>query len=75
MSNYIVLHNAASLIVSVIASSKKPTNSATHRFIPVSDTILTKYYRLAYKNRNGTLVNAGELAAISPAFLELLAER
>jgi len=69
------LNNAASLIVSVIASSKKPTNSATHRFIPVSDAILNKYYRLADKNRNGTLVSAGELAVISPAFLELLAER
>lgn len=73
--NYIVLNTAASLIVSVIASSKKPTNSATHRFIPVSDRILTKYYRLADKNRNVTLVSAGELAAVSPAFLELLAQR
>lgn len=73
--NYLVLHNAASLIVSVIASSKKPTNTATHRFIPVSDRILTKYYRLAAKSRNGTLVDAGELAAVSPAFLELLAQR
>lgn len=73
--NYIVLNNAASLIVSVIASSKAPTNSASHRFIPVSDAILAKYYRLAAKNRNGTLVGAGELADISPAFLELLAER
>jgi hypothetical protein len=73
--NYLVLHNAASLIVSVIASSKRPTNTATHRFIPVSDTMLAKYYRLADKNRNGTLVSAGELAAVSPAFLELLAQR
>ncbi|MGC3895185.1 hypothetical protein [Pseudomonas urmiensis] len=73
--NYIIINESASLIISVIASSKKPTNSATHRFIPVPDAILTKYYRLASKNRNGTLVSAGELAAVSPAFLELLAER
>ncbi|WP_085677813.1 MULTISPECIES: hypothetical protein [unclassified Pseudomonas] len=75
MSNYIVINESASLIISVIASSTKPTNSVTHRFIPVSDAILTKYYRLADKNRNGTLVGAGELAAISPAFLEMLADR
>lgn len=73
--NYIVLHNTSSLIVSIAATSKKPTNSATYRFIPASDLMLSKYYRLAGKNRNGTLVSAGELAAVSPAFLELLAER
>lgn len=75
MSNYIVINESASLIISVIASSTKPTNSATHRFIPVSEAVLAKYYRLASKSRNGTLVGVGELAAISPAFLELLAER
>lgn len=73
MANYIVLHTESSLVVNVISSTEPPTDSHTFRFIKVSDAVLNKFYRLAgKKNRNGTLVSVGELANVSPAFLELL---
>jgi|GEM_PF-6604989 len=75
MANFIAIHTASSLIVNIISASEQPVQSSAYRFIRVSDAIINKYYRLANKNRNGTLVSAGELAAISPAFLELLAVR
>lgn len=71
--NYIVLHNASSLLINVISSTEAPTDSHTFRFIKALDAVLTKYYRLANKkNRNGSLVSAGELASLSPSFLEQL---
>jgi hypothetical protein len=75
MANYIAIHTASSLIVNIIAASEQPAQSSACRFIRVSDAVLNKYYRLASKNRNGTLVSAGQLAAISPAFLSSLAVR
>jgi hypothetical protein len=73
MSNYIVIHQASSLIVNVISSTEPSTDNHTFRFIKVSDTVLTKFYKLAgKKTRNGTLVAVGELANVSPAFLESL---
>ncbi|CAG8865285.1 hypothetical protein PS627_01198 [Pseudomonas fluorescens] len=75
MANYIAIHIASSLIINSISASEQPVQSSAYRFIRVSDAVLNKYYRLASKNRNGTLVSAGELATVSPAFLELLAVR
>lgn len=76
MSNYITIHIDSSLIVNIVSSSQQPTDNASYLFIIVSDAVLNKYYRLASKsNRNGTLVSAGELAAVSPSFMELLATR
>jgi rRNA pseudouridine-1189 N-methylase Emg1 (Nep1/Mra1 family) len=73
VSNFIVIHTASSLIVNVTSSTEAPKGNNTFRFIKVSDAVLNKFYRLAYKkNRNGTLVSVGELAAVSPAFLESL---
>lgn len=73
MSNYIIIHKASNLIVKLIASSIKLKGSMEFRAIRVSDAMLAKYDKLLkLKSRNGTLVDAGELAAVSPAFFELL---
>ncbi|MNR08595.1 hypothetical protein D3C85_1247600 [compost metagenome] len=76
MSNYIVIHRGSNLIVRVISSSVKLRDTAKYRAIRVSDAILAKYdKRVRLKSRNGTLVDAGELAHVSPAFFELLQVR
>lgn len=73
MSNHIVIHIASSLIINVTSSTEPPDDSHTFRFIKVSDAVLTKLFKLAgKKNRNGTLVSVGELASVSPTFLESL---
>ncbi|WP_449103572.1 hypothetical protein [Pseudomonas veronii] len=76
MSNYIVIDKESNLIVKVISSSVKLRVIAKYRAIRVSDAILAKYdKRAGLRSRNGTLVDAGELASVSPAFLELLQAR
>ncbi|MNN67544.1 hypothetical protein D3C81_1831820 [compost metagenome] len=76
MSNYIVIHKESNLIITVIASSIKLRETAKYRMVRVSDAILAKYdKRVRLKSRNGTLVDAGELANVSPAFFELLQVR
>jgi hypothetical protein len=73
VSNHIVIHIASALLINVISSTEPPADSPTFRFIKVSDAVLTKFFKLANKkNRNGTLVSVGELASVSPAFLESL---
>ncbi len=73
MSNFIVIHTASSLIINVISSTEAPTDNHAFRFIKVSDAVLTKFFKLAgKKTRNGALVSVGELANVSPAFLESL---
>ena len=76
MSNYIVIDKESNLIVKVICSSIKLRVIAKYQAIRVSDAILAKYHKRAgMRSRNGTLVDAGELASVSPAFLELLQAR
>lgn len=76
MSNYIVIHKESNLIITVIASSIKLRETAKYRMVRVSDAILAKYdKRVRLKSRNGTLIDAGELANVSPAFFELLQVR
>lgn len=76
MSNYIIIDKESNLIVKVICSSIKLRVIAKYRAIRVSDAILAKYDKRArLKSRNGTLVDAGELASASPAFFELLQVR
>ena len=73
MSNYIIIHKASNLIVKLIASSIELKSSMKFRAIRVSDAMLAKYDKLLkLKSRNGTLVDAGELASVSPGFFELL---
>lgn len=76
MSNYIVIDKESNLIVKVITSCIKLRETAKYRMVRVSEAILAKYYKRArLKSRNGTLVDAGELASVSPAFFELLQVR
>jgi hypothetical protein len=76
MSNYLAIHIESNLIIKVITSSIQPRLTAKYRAIRVSDAILAKYdKRAGMRSRNGTLVDAGELASVSPAFLELLQAR
>ncbi len=75
MSNFLVLHTPSQLIKTVITSSKTPTPDNEHTFHNASMRVLDRYYKLKSKaNRNGTLVSAGELAAVSPSFLSSLVE-
>lgn len=76
MTNYVVVHRQSSLIKNIVTSSAPPTPDADHAFYPVSDQVLTKYYRLLTKSRkHGVLVSVGDLAAISPSFLEQLTNK
>lgn len=71
--NYIVIHKPAQLIKTVVTSSLQPTPDSDHEFLAVSEIVLTKYYKLKSKaNRKGILVSTGDLAAVSPSFLESL---
>ncbi|VVO04805.1 hypothetical protein PS834_02967 [Pseudomonas fluorescens] len=73
--NYLVIHKPSQLILKVITTSQTPTPDELHMFHPASTTVLNKYYKLAAKSRrNGVLVNVGDLAAVSPSFLESLAD-
>lgn len=73
MSNYLILDAASSLIISVIASTVAPISNNKTCMVKVSDAVLDKYYKLASKKaRYGTLVGIGELASISPSFLDSL---
>ncbi|MDT3314132.1 hypothetical protein QZR14_22450 [Pseudomonas sp. rhizo66] len=73
MSNYIVVHKPSQLIQTVVTSSLPPTPNGDHAFHAASEIVLTKYYRLKSKaNRQGVLVSVGDLAAVSPSFLESL---
>lgn len=75
MSNYVVVHKPSQLILKVITSSKAPTPDQHHAFHTASTTMLDKYYKLVSKaRRKGVLVNVGDLAAVSPSFLESLAD-
>lgn len=74
MSNYIVVNKPAQLVLQVITTSHTPTPDEHHAFHPASTAVLNKYYKLAGKaHRNGVLVSVGDLAAVSPSFLESLA--
>lgn len=76
MSNYIIVDKASNLIVRIISSSVKLSDTAKYRAIRVSEAILAKYEKRArLRSRNSTLVDAGELASVSPAFFELLQVR
>ena len=75
MSNYVVVHKPSQLIMKVITTSKPPTPDDDHSFHMASSTVLDKYYKLVSKaRRKGVLVNVGDLAAVSPSFLESLAD-
>ncbi|RMS30711.1 hypothetical protein ALP70_01081 [Pseudomonas savastanoi] len=68
--NYLTVHKQSNLVQSVIASSSTPTDTPVVRFIPAPDALLDKFYKLAQKLKH--LVPVGDLAAVSPYFLEAL---
>jgi hypothetical protein len=73
LSNFIVVHTPSQLIKNIITTSKPPTPDHDHSFHIASSAVLDKYYRLLTKaRRNGVLMNVGDLAAVSPSFLESL---
>lgn len=73
--NYLAIHKQSQLIIKAITTSHNPTPDEHHEFHPISATVLDKYYKLNSKaNRQGVLVNVGDLAAVSPSFLESLAD-
>ena len=73
MAGFIVLHKQSQLIQTVVTSSTPPALDSAYSFHEASSTVLDKYYRLVTKaRRNGVCVNVGDLAAVSPSFLESL---
>lgn len=67
--NYLHLHRQSNLITSVIASSTAPTSTEHSLFIPVSDRVLSTYFKLKSKT---PLVDIGVLAKLSPSVFEFL---
>ncbi|WP_141248959.1 hypothetical protein [Pseudomonas ogarae] len=75
MSNYVVVNKPSQLLLKVITTSKPPTPDDVHGFHMASSTVLDKYYKLVSKaRRKGVLVSVGDLAAVSPNFLESLVD-
>jgi hypothetical protein len=74
--NYLAIHTQSNLILQAVTSPHKPTDYITTRFIEIGDITLSKFYKLLSKtSRNGRLVDIGELAAISPYFLDSLHQK
>ena len=73
--NFIAIDKASNLITGVITSPTQPTDTTKVLFIKVGDVTVDKYYKLLSKARKkGSLVDIGELAKISHAFLDSLIE-
>ncbi|MBJ2259872.1 hypothetical protein [Pseudomonas psychrophila] len=73
--NFIVIDKQSNLIKGVVTAPAQPIDTGKILFIKVGEPTLNKYYRLLSKARKkGLLVDVGELAAISHAFLDSLVE-
>lgn len=73
--NFMVIDKQSNLIKGVVTASTQPTDTGKTLLIKVGEPTLNKYYRLLSKARKkGLLVDVGELAAISHAFLDSLIE-
>ncbi|MQT24752.1 hypothetical protein [Pseudomonas helleri] len=73
--NFVVVDKQSNLITGVVTAPAQPTDTAKTLFIKVGEMTLNKYYRLLSKARKkGLLVDVGELATISHAFLDSLVE-
>lgn len=72
MNNFLIIHKQSNLIVNCFENEKPQTIAPQHRLIPVSDRVLEKYFATLAKHTNGSCVDAGEFALISPSFLEAL---
>lgn len=62
--NYFTIHRPSNLICGVIASSSKPADSSSRKFVPAPDKALSTYYRLLSKNLDAH-IDIGHLMAKS----------
>lgn len=73
--NFISINKQSNLITGVVTAPVQPIDTTKVLFIKVGEPTLNKYFRLLSKARKkGTLVDVGELASISHAFLDSLIE-
>lgn len=73
--NYLAMHTQSNLILQAVTSPSQPTNNFLIRYIKVSDTTLSKYYKLLSKKNCNGLLDIAELAAASPYFLDSLSQK
>jgi hypothetical protein len=73
MANYIIVDRQSNLILNIVSSGSNLASSAKLKVIKAGDRTLDSYYKLKSKaDIQGTLVDAGALAKLSPNFNELL---
>lgn len=73
MTNFIIVHKPSQLIKTTYTASTPPVLDDDHSYHVASSAVLDRYYKLVIKaRRNGVLVGVGDLAAVSPSFLESL---
>lgn len=74
--NYLAISTQSNLILKAVTSPNQPADNITTRFIEIGDITLSKFYKLLSKaNRNGRLIDIGELAEASPHLQCLLAQK
>ncbi|KIY38157.1 hypothetical protein TZ03_24220 [Pseudomonas sp. 10-1B] len=72
MKNYLLIHRASNLIVDYFEAGKPDQPSDQYKLVPISDLVLDKYYAALARHKDGTCVDAGEFALVSPSFLDAL---
>lgn len=72
MKNFLVIHRASNLIVNCFENEKPERIAPQHKLIAASDFVLERYFAVLAKHKDGTCVDAGEFALISPSFKEAL---
>ncbi len=72
MNNWLVIHRQSNLIVNCFEDCKPERIAAQHKLIEVSEFVLNKYFATLAKHTDGSCVDSGEFALISPSFLEAL---
>lgn len=72
MNNWLVIHRQSNLIVNCFEGCKPERIADQHKLIEVSELVMNKYFAKLAKHKEGSCVDAGEFALISPSFLEAL---
>lgn len=70
--NYLLIHRTSNLILKALETDRPVFPNDQYKPISVSELVMDKYHALLSKHSNGTCVDAGEFALISPSFLEAL---
>jgi len=60
------------LIVNAFEAFEPDQPGSQYRLIPVSDLVLEKYHAVLARHKDGTCVDVGEFALLSPSFREAL---